>query len=93
MTPTQADVDRWAATVAESYAAMCNPPLTPIDARDLVLMLDEPLAHCIMLALPLAEWGTEGVNPALDRWEQKVRRPRGPRLRVVDYGAGRVTMG
>jgi hypothetical protein len=88
----QAEVTRWAGLVATTYADSCHPPLSPVDRRDLAAELDEPLSHCIMLAIPPSDWGPHYINPALERWERKVRRPRGRRLAAADYGLSRITM-
>lgn len=88
----QAEVTRWAKLVAAGYASDCMPLLSSFDVLDLAGELDEPMSHCIMLAIPPTDRGPHYVNPVLDRWEAKTRRRRGLRLEVADYGLGRVTM-
>ena len=88
----QAEIDRWAKLIATAYASDCIPLMTPIDVLNLASYLGEPLAHCIMLAIPPTDWGPHYVNPTLDRWEAATRRRRSRRLGAVDYGQGRITM-
>lgn len=88
----QDEVTKWAKLVATGYSDACVPPLSPLDLHDLVADLDEPLSHCIMLAIPPSDWGRHYVNPVLDRWEAKTRRRKGRRLDGADYGQGRITM-
>ncbi len=92
MTITQDDVDRWAATVARAYAEACSSRLSADDEARLARELNTPLADCLMLRHEPTEWASRGVDAALGRWEAMFRRPRGPRLGVVDYGNERVTL-
>lgn len=92
MTITQADVDRWATTVARAYAGACSSRLSADDEARLARELNTPLADCLMLCHETAEWASRGVDATLGRWEAMFRRPRGPRLGVVDYGNERVSM-
>ena len=93
----EGDLDRdarvRAARIARAYASAARDPVTPEGEAWIAHMLRTPLAYCIGLAIPPADWPSDFIDPELRWWEVVSRRKPGPRLARVDYGVGVVTMG
>ena len=86
------DADIWAARISRAYALASAIPTTPETEAWIARELRSPMAQCIGLAVPPADWGDDYINSALRRWEANARRSFGPRLASVDYGKGTVSM-